>query len=135
MEQVFINLPVKDLEKSMNLYTQLGFSNKALFTDQQQKCMVWNENIYVMLHSQEKFKAYSKKNISNPTKTNAYFSLAVESLEELNKIVAKALKAGAIESKPMINEAFMQIRSIEDFDGHNWDILFIDLSKFKTLRK
>jgi predicted lactoylglutathione lyase len=61
MKQIFINLPVEDLEKSMSFYTQLGFSNKPLFSDDQQKCMVWCEQIYVMLMSHETFKEYSRK--------------------------------------------------------------------------
>ena len=132
MKQLFINLPVENVEKSMELYTQLGFTNKALFSDDQQKCMVWSEHIYVMLIAQEKFKSYSKKPISgNKNTVDAYFTLPVESLERVNEIVESGLKAGGKEPIPMIDEGFMQIRKIEDFDGHTWDIVFLDTEKFK----
>ena len=131
MKQIFINLPVENIEKSMELYTQLGFSNKPLFSDDHQKCMVWSEQVYVMLMVREKFLSYSKKNISSKTNINAYFTLPVESLDAVNKLVDRGLKAGGTESGIMIDEGFMQIRRIEDFDGHMWDIIFMNLTKFK----
>ncbi len=132
MKQIFINLPVENVEKSMLFYTQLGFTNKALFSDDQQKCMVWSEHIYVMLIAQEKFKSYSKKPISgNKNTVDAYFTLPVESLDRVNEIVDSGLKAGGKEPTSMIDEGFMQIRKIEDFDGHIWDIIYMDLGKFR----
>jgi len=115
----------------MDFYTQLGFSNNPLFSDDQQKCMVWSEHIYVMLLSWDKLKSYSKKSISSKTNSNAYFTLHVESLDAVNEIVDNGLKAGGKEPSPMIDEGFMQIRRIEDFDGHIWDIIYMDLTKFK----
>ena len=132
MSQIFINLPVVDVEKSMNFYTRLGFSNKPLFSDDQQKCMVWSEHIYVMLMSHEKFKAYSRKAIPDTRSyVSAYFTLPVESIARMNEMAENALKAGGTEPVPMLDEGFMQLRKIEDFDGHTWDIVFMDLSKFR----
>lgn len=119
----------------MAFYTQLGFTNNTLFSDSQQKCMVWSEQIYVMLIEQDTFKSYSKKKISTTKNTNAYFTLPVESLEKVNDIVDKGLKAGGKETRPMIDEVYMQIRRIEDFDGHIWDIIFIDVIQFKKEKK
>lgn len=132
MKQIFINLPVENVAKSMDFYIQLGFSNNDLFSDDQQKCMVWSEQIYVMLIAQEKFKTYSKKPISGKkNNVDAYFTLPVESLDVVNEIVDKGIKAGGTEPIPMIDEGFMHIRKIEDFDGHTWDIIYMDLSKFR----
>jgi predicted lactoylglutathione lyase len=132
MKQIFINLPVEDLDKSMNFYIQLGFSNKPLFSDDQQKCMVWSEHIYVMLMSHDKFKSYSKKTIPDTKKyTAAYYTLPVESADRVNEIADCGLKAGGTEPIPPINHGFIQLRKIEDFDGHTWDIIFLDMSKFK----
>lgn len=131
MKQIFINLPVQDIEKSMNLYLQLGFTIKPLFTDDNQKCMVWSDQIYIMLQSEKMFRSYLKKEIPNPKKYQAAsYTLPVESLAKVNEIVESGLKAGAIESNPMIDEGFMQVRTIEDFDGHTWGIIFLDLNKF-----
>lgn len=131
MKQIFINLPVENIENSMEFYTQLDFSKKPLFSDEHQKCMVWSEQIYLMLISQEKFISYSKKNISNKTNINAYFTLPVESLNEVNEIVDRGLKAGGKESSPIIDDGFMQLRRIEDFDGHIWHIILMDQTKFR----
>lgn len=131
MKQIFINLPVQDIEKSMKLYLQLGFTIKPLFTDDNQKCMVWSDQIYIMLQSEKMFRSYLKKEIPNPKKYQAAsYTLPVESFDRVNEIVESGLKAGAIESIPMIDEGFMQVRTIEDFDGHTWGIIFLDLNKF-----
>ena len=131
MKQVFINLPVKDVEKSMSFYTQLGFTNNPQFSDDQSKCMVWSENIFVMLLAHEKFASFATKPIAD-TKSNVagLFSLSTDSLDEVNNIVANGLKAGGKEPIEMRDYGFMQQRTIEDIDGHTWEIFFMDMSKF-----
>ena len=134
MRQIFINLPVKNVEASMDFYTQLGFTVNPLFTFDDKKCMVWSEQIYVMLQTLEMFKSGNKKNLVDPKRnTIATFTLPVESLDKLNEIVEKGLKAGGTESTPTIDEGFMQVRNIEDLDGHNWGIIFLDIDKFKRM--
>ena len=92
---VFINLAVKDVEKSMNFYSALGFTNNPQFSDDTGKCMVWSENIFVMLLSYEKFSSFTKKPIAD-TKTNiaGLFSLSLGSLDEVNTMMENGLKAG-----------------------------------------
>lgn len=135
MKQIFINLPVKDVDASMKFYTQLGFIVNPLFTFDNQKCMAWTDQIYVMLQTVEMSKTGAKKNIADP-KINriATFTLPVESLEKMNEIMKNGLKAGGTESTEPIDEGFMQIRNIEDLDGHNWGIIFLDLEKFKNMK-
>jgi predicted lactoylglutathione lyase len=131
MKQVFINLPVKDVEKSMNFYTQLGFTNNPQFSDENAKCMVWSEHIFVMLLTHQKFATFTTKPIAN-TKSNlaGLFSLSADSLAELNNIVTNGIKAGGTEPNEIRDYGFMQQRTIEDFDGHTWEIFFMDMSKF-----
>ena len=134
MKQVFINLPVKDIEASMSFYTQLGFTVNPLFTFDNQKCMVWSDSVYVMLQTHEMFKSGNRKQLADP-KTNAIatFTLPVESPQKLNEMVNNGLKAGGTESTPLIDEGFMLIRNIEDLDGHNWGIIVLDIDKFKQM--
>ncbi|MCR9014390.1 glyoxalase/bleomycin resistance/extradiol dioxygenase family protein [Aquiflexum gelatinilyticum] len=135
MKQIFINLPVQNLEESQVFYTQLGFSIDPLFSDNQQKCMVWSEQIYVMLQTMEVFRLYNRKTISDPkTYINASFTLPVEGLDQVNEILNKGLEAGGKEPIPMIDEGYMQIRRIEDLDGHTWDIIYLDRVKFSQNR-
>lgn len=128
-KQIFINLAVKDLQKSMDFYTALGFTNNPQYSDESGKCMVWSENIFVMLLRHEKFATFATKPIAD-TKTNvaALFSLSMDSLDELNSVMTNGLMAGGIEPHEMRDYGFMQQRTIEDFDGHSWEIFYMDFS-------
>ena len=130
MKQVFINLAVTDIDRSMQFYTQLGFTNNPQFSDDQSKCMVWSDAIFVMIMTHEKFKTFTKKPIAD-TKSNiaGLFALSVESLDQVNQIVENGVKAGGSEPMPMTDYGFMQLRKIEDYDGHTWEIFFMDMSK------
>ncbi|RKF30886.1 extradiol dioxygenase [Sphingobacterium siyangense] len=131
MKQIFINLVVADVNKSMDFYTQLGFTNNPQFSDEQGKCMVWSEHIFVMLLSPDKFKTFTEKPLADTKKQiAALLSLSVSGLDHVNEIVDNGLKAGGIEPTPMKDYGFMQQRSIEDFDGHTWEIFYMDMSKF-----
>lgn len=132
-KQIFINLAVKDLTKSMDFYTALGFTNNPQFSDDTAKCMVWSEAIYIMLLTHEKFSTFATKPIAD-TKSNlaGLFSLSVEHLDEMNKIVESGIKAGGTEPSEMKDYGFMQQRTIEDFDGHTWEVFYMDMSKMPT---
>lgn len=132
-KHVFINLAVKDLQKSMDFYTSIGFSNNPQFSDDTAKCMVWSENIFVMLLNHEKFSTFTTKQIADTkSKIAGLFSLSLESIEEVNNLMTNGLKAGGIEPNEMRDYGFMQQRTIEDFDGHTWEVFFMDMSKFPT---
>lgn len=132
-KQIFINLAVKDIQKSMDFYTALGFTNNPQFSDETGKCMVWSENIFVMLLSHEKFTTFATKPIADTkSKLAGLFSLAMDSIDEVNNFMSNGLKAGGIEPNEMRDYGFMQQRTIEDFDGHTWEIFFMDISKFST---
>jgi len=130
-KQIFINLAVKDVQKSMDFYTALGFTNNPQFSDDSGKCMVWSDNIFVMIMTHEKFATFATKSIADTkTKLAGLFSLSVDSVDEVNKIVNEGIKAGGVEPNEMRDYGFMQQRTIEDFDGHTWEIFFMDISKF-----
>jgi uncharacterized protein len=133
MKQIFINLAITDLQKSMDFYTALGFTNNPQFSDDTAKCMQWEENIFLMLLTHEKFLNFATKPIAD-TKTNiaALLSLSVSNIDAVNKMVDDGLKAGGIEPTEMKDYGFMQQRTIEDFDGHTWEIFCMDMSKFPT---
>jgi len=128
--QVFINLAIKDLQKSMDFYTALGFKNNPQFSDDAGKCMAWSNNIFVMLLSHEKFADFSTKPIADTkSKLAGLFSLSMDSVDEVNKVVDSGLRAGGTEPNEMRDYGFMQQRTIEDFDGHTWEIFYMDMSK------
>lgn len=132
-KQIFINLAVKDLQKAMDLYTALGFTNNPQFSDDTAKGMVWSENIFVMIMTRERFSTFITKPIAD-TKNNTagLFSLSFDSFDEVNRVMENGLKAGGKESSKMKDYGFMQQRTIEDFDGHTWELFYMDMSKFPT---
>jgi predicted lactoylglutathione lyase len=134
-KQIFINLAVKDIQKSMDFYTALGFSNNPQFSDDAGKCMVWSENIFVMIMTHGKFTTFATKPIAD-TKSNlaGLFSLSVDSIDDVNSILSKGLDAGGTEPSEMKDYGFMYQRTIEDFDGHTWEVFYMDLTKFPTVQ-
>jgi uncharacterized protein len=93
--------------------------------------MVWCENIFVMLLTHEKFKIFATKPIADTKSTIAgLFSLSIDNIDEVNNLMTNGLKAGGTEPTEMKDYGFMQQRTIEDFDGHTWEIFFMDIAKF-----
>ena len=129
--QIFINLPVKDLKKSMAFYEAIGFTNNPQFTDDTAACMVLSDTIFVMLLTYKKFKEFISKEIIDAKKTVGVLnSMSVSSNDELNSFVDRALKAGGNEYRAPQDFGFMQLRCFEDLDGHNWEAFYMDMSKF-----
>jgi predicted lactoylglutathione lyase len=125
--KIFINLPVSQLSASMDLYTALGFTNNLQFSDESGKCMVWSDHIYVMLLSQEKFKTFATKPIADTQRTLAgLYSLSLESIEHVNQTMERGLQAGGKEPHPPRDLGFMYQRTLEDADGHTWELFYMD---------
>lgn len=134
-KQIFINLAVTNLQKSVEFYTALGFTNNPQFSDETGKCMMWSESISVMLLTHEKFLMFATKPIADTKTTLAgLFSLSLENIEAVNSMMEQGLKAGGTEPAEMKDYGFMQQRTIEDFDGHTWEIFCMDPSKFPQLQ-
>jgi len=129
-KQIFINLAVKDLSRSMDFYAALGFSHNPQFSDDGGKCMVWSKHIFVMLLTYEKFASFTTKPIAD-TQSNiaGLFSLSFESIDQMNAVMANGLHAGGKEASEMKDYGFMQQRTIEDFDGHTWELFYMDMTK------
>lgn len=129
-QQIFINLAVSDVEKSQSLYTAMGFQENPMFSDGDNKCMAWNDAIYVMILNHPKFKSFIQKPISDTKNTvAALYSLSFSSLEDMNAAAENAVKSGAIEVKELTDYGFMIQRTIEDFDGYIWELFYMDMSK------
>lgn len=130
MKQVFINLAVDDVNRSMEFYKALGFTVNPQFSDETGKCMVWSDSIFVMILSKTKFSSFTKRPLAD-TKAGiaAMFALSLGSLDEVNQMSESAISAGGKEPMPMQDYGFMQSRQIEDFDGHTWELFYMDMSK------
>ncbi|MGE6204554.1 VOC family protein [Guptibacillus hwajinpoensis] len=128
-KQVFVNLPVKDLDKSIAFFTELGFEFNPQFTDENATCMVINENTFVMLLVEKFFKTFTKKGLSNAREsTEVIMALSAESNDEVDQIVNRALAAGGKPSNDVIDHGFMYAWSFQDIDGHLWEVMHMDES-------
>ncbi len=125
--KVFVNLPVKDLNKSKEFFSKLGFTFNPQFTDDKAACMVISEDNYAMLLLEQFFKMFTNKEIADAkTSTEVLVALSVESKDRVNEMLDKALAAGAKEPREPQDHGFMYGRSIEDLDGHIWEIFWMD---------
>ncbi|MED4599187.1 VOC family protein [Paenibacillus validus] len=127
-DQVFVNLPVKDLNTSIDFFTKIGFEFNAQYTDENATCMVINENTFVMLLVEDFFKTFTKKEIPDAAKhTEVIVALSVESRGKVDEIVNKALAAGGKPNDP-IDHGFMYVWSFQDIDGHLWELFYMEAS-------
>jgi predicted lactoylglutathione lyase len=127
--QIFVNLPVKDLDKSVAFFTKLGFSFNPQFTDEKATCMIIAENIYAMLLVESFFKTFTKKEITNAHKsTEVLIALDATSRDEVKEMVSKAIEAGGTSYMDPQDHGWMYQHSFADLDGHQWEILFMDES-------
>ena len=127
--QIFVNLPVKDLSKSVEFFTKLDFTFDPQFTNDDATCMIVAENIFVMLLVEEYFQTFTIKEICNTFKsTEVLVSLSFESRAEVDAMVTKAIVAGGTTYKEPTDMGFMYQHGFQDLDGHLWEIFFMDES-------
>lgn len=129
--QVFISLPVNDLAKALAFYTRVGFTNNPQFSDDTTKCMVWSDTIFVMIMTRDKFNTFATRPIADTKKQIAgLYTLTVDNADKVHEIIYKGLEAGGFEPAQVQDLGFMTKGTIEDPDGHTWEIVYMDFSKF-----
>ncbi|MBQ0927603.1 VOC family protein [Saccharopolyspora endophytica] len=126
--KTFLNLPVKDLNRSVEFFTALGFTFDQNFTDENATCMVINDDSYAMLLVEPFFKSFITKDLADSTKVTEFITaLTADSREEVDQLVAKAREAGSPRIGEVVEEGPMYSRSFEDPDGHTWEIFHMPL--------
>ncbi|MFC8923653.1 VOC family protein [Cellulosimicrobium sp. NPDC057127] len=127
--QIFVNLPVKDLDASKAFYTAIGYSVDEQFTDENASCVVISDSIYVMLLTEPFAKQFTTKAIADATTTTEVINaLSADSRAAVDRLADAALTAGASPVKDPQDEGFMYSRSFADPDGHQWEVLHMDAS-------
>lgn len=130
VKQIFVNLPVKDLDKTIEFFTKLGFKFNPQFTDENATCMIIGENMFAMLLVEKFFKTFISKEIADARKsTEVLLALSVGSRNEVNDMVNKAIKAGGKEPRHAQDHGWMYSRAFEDIDGHIWEVFHMDEGK------
>jgi hypothetical protein len=129
VNQIFVNLPVGNLDTSKAFFGKLGFSFNPQFTDEKAACMVMSETIYAMLLTQEYFKTFAPRPISNAKQaTEVLLALSLSSRAEVEQLIQKAVAAGgSLYSEPK-DHGFMYQHGFQDPDGHAWEVFYMDPS-------
>jgi predicted lactoylglutathione lyase len=122
--QIFVNLPVKDLQRSVQFFTRLGYTFDPQFTDENATCMIVGENIFVMLLVEPFFRSFTSKAVCDATKaTEVLVCLSTESRARVDELVAKAVAAGGTTPNDAKDHGFMYQHGFEDLDGHSWELV------------
>jgi predicted lactoylglutathione lyase len=131
--QIFVNLPVKDLSRTVEFFKKLGFAFIPQFTDENATCMIINDNIFVMLLVEKFFKTFTKKEICDTTKdTEVIIALSTESREKVDEMMQHVFEAGGKESREPQDHGWMYGRSFQDINGHLWEIIYMDEKALKN---
>ena len=130
--QIFVNLPVKDLSRTVEFFKKLGFAFNAQFTDENATCMIINDNIFVMLLVEKFFKSFTKKEICDTTKdTEVIIALSTDSREKVDEMMQNVFEAGGKESREPQDHGWMYGRSFQDINGHLWELIYMDEKALK----
>ena len=128
-KQIFVNIPVKDLNVAIEFYTKLGFTFNQQFTDENATCMIVSENIMIMLLREEFFQQFTPKAIAKAKEsTEVLICISAESREEVDQYVSLAIAAGGKALMPKQDHGWMYGHGFEDLDGHMWEISYMDMS-------
>jgi predicted lactoylglutathione lyase len=125
--KLFVNMPVRDLKRSIDFFTQLGFTFNPKFTDDTATCMIVSEEAFVMLLVRDRFGDFTKNEICDTSAhTEALFALSCESRAEVDALMKTALAAGGKTAMPSQDYGFMYQTSFYDLDDHHWELFWMD---------
>ena len=132
-KEIWINLPVKDINKSKEFFSSLGFRLNTQMGNSADSAsfFIGEKNVVLMLFSEPMFKGFTSNELSDTKKgSEVLFSFDAESTEEVDEMAKKAVGAGGILfSKPAFNQGWMYGCAFADLDGHRWNVLYMDFSK------
>lgn len=127
--QMYVNLPVKDLKRSVDFFTALGFKFNSQFTDDKATCMIIGEDIYVMLLTEEFFKTFTKKGINDTSENNeVILCISADSREKVDDYIRNAVNAGGKISIEKQDHGWMYSNGFQDPDGHIWEVMYMDVN-------
>jgi uncharacterized protein len=127
--KIFVNLPVKNLKKAIDFFTKLGFTFNPQFTDETATCMIIGENIFAMLMIESRFQDFTKKPVSDATKsTEVLLAFDVESRAKVDEMIKNAVAAGGTLYADPQDHGWMYYHSFADLDGHQWEVSYMDES-------
>ncbi|OJV64822.1 MAG: extradiol dioxygenase [Clostridiales bacterium 38-18] len=128
---IYVNLPIKNVEKTRQFWTALGFPINEQFSDEKAVCVELKKDlIYAMMLSESFFKTFTHKPIADGGSTQMLLAIQVESKERVDEILSIALSLGAIRYLDPIADTWMYYDRFQDLDGHQWEVMYADMSQF-----
>jgi predicted lactoylglutathione lyase len=125
--KIFVNLPVKDLQRSVRFFKAMGFGFDPQLSDETAACMMISDDIFAMLLTEAKFREIARRPVADTSKmTEVLTCLSVESRTRVNQLVDRALTQGGREMREAEDHGYMFGRSFSDLDGHIWEIIYMD---------
>ncbi|MBK8704258.1 MAG: VOC family protein [Saprospiraceae bacterium] len=133
VKAIYVNLPVKDLQKTRAFWTSLGFSFNEQFSDDKAVCLVLNEGaIYAMLITHEFFQTFTNRPIADGASTQVLLAIEVDNREAVDAITKAALANGGSRYRDSADHGWMYYDSFADIDGHQWEVMFTDFSQMPS---
>lgn len=129
INQIYVNLPVKDVQKTKEFWTNLGFATNEEMSNEKSVCVVMNENIYVMFLTEESFQTFSERPLPNGDTTQVLVAISLETREEVDQVVNAAVANGATQHEEPQDYGWMYHNSFWDINGHGWNVMFADPSQ------
>lgn len=127
--QIYVSLPVKNIEQTKTFWTNIGFAVNEQITDERAVCIVMSDNIFVMFITEDYFQTFSERPVPNGDTTQVLIALAMDSREEVDQIVNAAVENGAYQHEEPQDYGWMYQNSFWDINGHGWNITFADPSQ------
>ena len=128
--QIYVNLPVEDLDRSVRFFSALGFAFDPRFTDENATAMIIGEDSFVMLLVKPFFQTFTRKPLCGPDRTGAIIALSQPDRASVDAIAAKARAAGATIPSDPVDHGFMYQHAFEDPDGQLWEVAYMDMAAF-----
>jgi len=129
INQIYVNLPVKDIQKTKEFWTKIGFSINEQISDEKSVCIVMNDNMYIMFLTEEYFQTFSERPVPKDDTTQVLVAIGLNSREEVDYIVNTALENGAHQHEEPQDHGWMYQNSFWDINGHGWNIVYADITQ------
>ncbi|MDC8099618.1 VOC family protein [Chryseobacterium rhizosphaerae] len=133
VNQIYVNLPVKDIQKTKEFWTTLGFEINEQFSDDKAVCVAMkDDNIYVMFLKEDYFQTFTNKPVAKENTSQVLVAVGLSSREEVDQVVNTALQNGCSQHEEPQDYGWMYQNSFWDLDGHGWNITYADISQMPT---
>lgn len=133
INQIYVNLPVKDVQKTREFWTKLGFSINEQFSDEKAICVIMKEDhIYTMFLKEEFFQTFTDRSVTKGETTQTLLAIGVNSREEVDNMVKTAIENGGSKYSEPQDHGWMYQNAFSDLNGHQWEVMFADMSKLPT---